>query len=327
MSLSTKLAPVVVAGLGGVLIGWLIAPDVDAVRDDFAARFNEQTPIIQNLQTSVAAIEARIATLPDAEATRLALDESLGATEGRLATQSEGFVQQIGEQSGQSGEALSAGLEETRQGVETLREDVAAFRDELSQRLDTLEERSAEAQAAVPLEDEAGRLASEIGASGAVLLPGQAAIFGGSRLDLSELNIEEGTATLAAEGAEAQSVAQGGTLELSENCSVRLAGVASGAAYLAPENCTEAAAASATTEEVQPAAQTPPAAEAPATAPQGSEAQPQQEEPAAAQEGAEPGSDVPAEGSQAVPDQQPGLAEENAPNAGGEPQPAPAPAQ
>ncbi|MFD2237322.1 hypothetical protein [Aureimonas populi] len=240
MSMSTKLAPVVVAGLGGVLIGWLLAPDIGAVRNDFAARFNEQTPLIQQLQASVASIEARMGQMPDADVLNTRMEESLAGLEGRLATQTEAAATRFGEVSGQTGEAMGATLEEMHGGIETLRGDVAGLREELAARAEAMMQ---DAPAPAPAEDEAGRLAAQIGATGAVLLPGQAAIFGGTRLDLSGLDLEAGTASVTPEGGEPQSVSEGETVDLSETCTVRLAGVASGAAYLAPENCTEAPAA------------------------------------------------------------------------------------
>lgn len=331
MSMATRAAPIVVAGVAGILVGYLLAPNVSAVREDFAARFNEQTPLIQQLQSSVANIEARVGAMPDADALHAAITEQLAAAEGRLATQTETLGTQLSEQAGTVPEELTSAIEETRTGIEDLRSQVETLSEELSS---MREEVAAGAQA--PREDEAGRLANEVGASGAVLLAGQAALFGGTRVYLDEIDVEGGTATMTAQGAEAMQVDAGETVEISPTCSLRLAGVAANAAYLAPEDCNPAAGGT------QPAAANgDPAAAAAAGVPapdgQGEareenpvapgEEQPDQpleEEPAANAQ--VPAGAVPPQGAQAVPDQQPGMQEGNAPNAGepqgGQPQPA-----
>lgn len=324
MSMTTRVAPIAVAGVAGIFVGWLLAPNVTAVREDFAARFNEQTPLIQQLQSSVADIEARLGTMPDAASLNASIQEQLSASEGRLATQTQALGAQLGEQAGAAPEAVTTGLEEVRTGIEDLRAEVETIGSEIT----TLREEGAAAAAASAQapEDEAGRLASEIGASGAVLLPGQGAIFGGNRVDLLELDVEAGTASITPEGGEASDVSAGDTIELSPGCTIRLAGIASNAAYLEPETCSETGTQAAPVEdaaapaEVAPA-ETQPVESAPAEGQQANQP-PVGEAPAGEQQ---PGTDVPSQGAQAVPDQQPGQAQENAPNAGqpqgGQPQP------
>ncbi|WP_185985058.1 hypothetical protein [Aureimonas mangrovi] len=294
MSVRSRIVPVVVAGVVGIGIGWLLAPDISAVRDDFAARFNEQTPLIQGLQTSVADIQARMGAMPDAQAIEAAIQAQLAASEERITT--------LVNDEGRS-QPITDGLEDVRGRLDAISQEVTGLREDMAA--------SAQAQseaAAQPAEDEAGRLASEIGATGAVLLPGQGAIFGGNRIDLTELDAEGGTATMTPEGGEATNVAEGDTVQLSETCTVRLAGIASGAAYLAPEECTETAA----TQEAAPEGQ----AQQPGSGAPASPTQDNQAPAAGAAQDQQSGTQTPAEGAQAVPDQQPGQAQENAPNAG-----------
>jgi hypothetical protein len=278
MSMRSRIVPVVVAGVVGIGIGWLLAPDISAVRDDFAARFNEQTPLIQGLQTSVADIQARMDAMPDAQAVETAIQTQLNSARDQMTALIENDSRT---------QPITDGLEEVRTRLDAISQEVSGLREDVAANAQA----QSEAAAAQPAEDEAGRLAGEIGATGAVLLPGQGAIFGGNRIDLTEIDAQGGTATMTPQGGEAASVSEGDTVELSETCTVRLAGIASGAAYLAPEECTETA------------------AEAPA-------GQDNQAPAAGAAQDQQSGTQTPAEGAQAVPDQQPGQAEENAPNAG-----------
>lgn len=315
MSMTTRIAPIAVAGVAGILVGYLLAPNVGAVREDLAARFNEQTPLLQQLQASVANIEARVGTLPDGAALSASVQEQLSAAEGRLATQTEAIGTQLAEQGGAVPQELTTGLDDIGSRLDSLGQDVASLREEMA----------AGAQAAQePAADEAGALAEEIGATGAVLLPGQAALFGGTRIDLSELDLEAGTATLSTGGGEPSSVAAGDTVQLSQSCTVRLAGVAANAAYLAPENCAEGGEAASGPAAGEAPQGTPPAADAAPASDEQANQPPAGGAPAGDQQ---QGSQVPAQGAQAVPDQQPGQQEQNAPNAG-EPQGGqPAPAQ
>ncbi|MDY8109616.1 hypothetical protein U0C82_10755 [Fulvimarina sp. 2208YS6-2-32] len=84
---------------------------------------------------------------------------------------------------------------------------------------------------------DAAALAEEIGATGAILLPGQAAIFGDAQLDLASVDGDNGAASVTVSGGEPQDVAAGDSIDLGGGCSVTLTGVAAGAAYFASAEC------------------------------------------------------------------------------------------
>ena len=86
-------------------------------------------------------------------------------------------------------------------------------------------------------------LASQIGNTGAILLPGQAAIFGGQRVSLASLSAETNGASIAVGDNEAKDVKSGGAVDVSDSCKVTLAGVAAGAAYFSAGDCQDTAAA------------------------------------------------------------------------------------
>lgn len=234
--MNTRMVSLLVAGFVGIVIGWLLGPNIDEVRQDVAARLDAQVPQIAALQSGLAGIEQRLAAAPSPDAAVAALGQRLDALQASVAGQTEAVATRVQEQAGAAQEQARAGLEGAAGAVQ--------------QRFDTIEAQirdlaaGLQERAAAPVEtgsDAAAALASEIGAAGAVLLPGQAAIFGGGRLDLVSLDEEAGTATLRPEGGTDTVVENEATVALSQTCTVRLAGVAAGAAYLMTEACAEAA--------------------------------------------------------------------------------------
>jgi hypothetical protein len=159
--------------------------------------------------------------------------------------------------------AAVAGIE---QGIIELQAGVQHLAAELANRADAVTAANGDQASA-----DARALAAQVGGTGAILLPDQLAIFGGNPVLLSAISEEAATATLAAVGSEPREIAAGGAVDLGNGCSVTLAGVAAGAAYLSSEGCESAA---------------PPAAEATAAAAQATP-QPEPAETPAAE--AEPG--------------------------------------
>lgn len=307
--MSMRIVPLLIAGFVGLLIGWLLGPDIDEVREDVAARLDAQLPQIAALQNGLTGLEQRIAAVPSPDQAIASLNQRLDAMQATVSQQADAIAARVQEQSTAVQEQARQGLQtvtgEVQQQLESLQGEIAA----LSARLD---EQPAQPSAPAEGVDEATQLASEIGATGAVLLPGQAALFGGGRVDLISLDAQAGTAVLRAEGGEEATVEADASVEVTPSCTVRLAGVAGGAAYLMPEECSEPAAqAPADAATAQPATET--EAEAPAAQPQ--DAAPAPAPPAngaAPAQDAQRGSDVPAQGAQAVPNQpnaqQPGAA-------------------
>ena len=303
--MNTRIVSLLVAGFVGILIGWLLGPNIDEVREDVTARLDAQLPQIAALQNGIAGIEQRLAAAPSPDAAVATLGQRLDALQASVAAQTDAVATRVQEQAGAAQEQARVGIEGAAGAVQQRFDAIEAQIRELTAGL--------QERAAAPVEtgSDAAALASEIGAAGAVLLPGQGAIFGGGRLDLVSLDEDAGTATLRPEGGEETTVEGEATVALSPTCTVRLAGVAAGAAYLMAEACEESAAPAAASAPI-PAPASPEAdAAAPVAAPA---AAPTNEAPAGepAAQDAERGSDVPAQGAQAVPNQQPGMASGNA---------------
>jgi hypothetical protein len=247
---SSRFLPLVIAGLIGLFVGWLFAPDVDDVTEAANGRFDQ--------------IDARLAAI---EAPLAAIQTSLAAVDQRTSA-TEAAIQAIGNPA-EASAALSTKLDAVAASAgegKAATDGVVAALAALQAKLDAAAAAPPPAPAA-PEPDAGTALAGQIGNTGAILLPGQTAIFGAKRVTLAAL--AEGTASMGPEGAAPADVASGASVDLGDGCSVTLVGVTATAAYLAPTGCAAAdgapaAPAAAPAPAAEPAA---PAAAAPAEAP------------------------------------------------------------
>ncbi|UIJ70503.1 apolipoprotein A1/A4/E family protein [Aurantimonas sp. HBX-1] len=236
----TRFIPIVIAGLVGLLIGWLAGPDIDDVNERLSERIGElQAPIAQ-LQTNVAELSQRVPQ--DAAAAGNNVGEAINALQARVdqlgaevVTRTDALSQSLQQQASQAGGGVAEAVNALQARVDQLAADLAARTDAISQAV------QGHASAPAAGAGDAATLAAQIGNTGAILLPGQSALYGGSPVVLSAISAEAGTATLAVAGGEPQDVAAGEAIDISDGCSVTLAGVAAGAAYLSSEGCGTAA--------------------------------------------------------------------------------------
>ncbi|MCW7545782.1 hypothetical protein N7I30_18485 [Aurantimonas litoralis] len=272
---SSNFIPIVVAGVVGIAIGWAVGPDYDDLQEDLGNQMQgvagRMQAEIEKLQTSVSELSQQAAApADDAVAQTQQAIADLGARldqmGGDFQSRTEALGQSLQSGAGEARDAAAAKLDELAAAIEGLKGDIAA------------------APAAAPQggADAAGgdpaALASQVGNTGAILLPGQSAIFGGNPVQLVSISAESGSATLTVAGGDPQDVASGSAIDAGNGCQVTLAGVAAGAAYLGSQDCAGAAA-SASGE--QSAAAAPAAPE-----PQQAEAAPAQEDQPAAAEAA-----------------------------------------
>ncbi len=228
----SRFIPIVIAGLVGLLIGWWAAPDIDEASETMAGQIEELKAPIGQIQTNVEALSTRLSEpavdTGDGAATEAVtvLGSRFDQLTNELQSRTDAITQAVQEQAGQAAGGVAAKL------------------DEIAAQLKSLEERIATnaSQPPAPSGDDPAALAEQIGASGAILLPGQAAIFGGSTVRLSAISAENGSATLAVDNGESQEIASSEAIKIAEACEVSVAGVAAGAAYLAAQGCAQAAA-------------------------------------------------------------------------------------
>ncbi|WP_206453392.1 hypothetical protein [Aurantimonas marina] len=257
----SRFVPILIAGLVGLLIGWWAAPDIDEASETMAGRIEELKAPIGQIQTNVEALSTRLSE-PAADTGDGTVTEAVNALGSRidqltseLQSRTDAITQAVQEQAGQAAGGAAARLDDIAAQLKSLEERIASGTPQPS----ASETGTA---AATPGSDPA-TLAEQIGASGAILLPGQAAIFGGSTVRLSAISTENGSATLAVGDGESQEIASGEAIKIAEACEVSVAGVAAGAAYLAAQGCEQAA------ESTSEATAAP---EAPADAPQAAQA-------------------------------------------------------
>ncbi len=269
----SNFIPIVVAGVVGIAIGWAVGPDYDDLQEDLSNQMQgvagRMQAEIQKLQTSVSELSQQAAApADDAVAQTQQAIADLGARldqmGGDFQSRTEALGQSLQSGAGEARDAAAAKLDELAAAIEGLKGDIAA------------------APAAAPQggSDAAGgdpaALASQVGNTGAILLPGQSAIFGGNPVQLMSISAESGSATLAVAGGDPQDVASGSAIDAGNGCQVTLAGVAAGAAYLGSQDCAGAAAPAGGDQSA--------AAEPAAPEPQQAEAAPAQEaQPAAAE--------------------------------------------
>ncbi|NDV85481.1 hypothetical protein GTW51_02085 [Aurantimonas aggregata] len=261
----SRFIPIVIAGLVGLLIGWWAGPDIDDVNERTSQRIAELEAPIAQIQTHVTELSQRVPA--DVATAGTGVADAVNALQARVdqlgadvVARTDALSQSLQQQAGQTGGNVAEAVNALQARVDQLAADLAARTDAISQ--------AVQGQASAPAAGagDPAALAAEIGNTGAILLPGQSAIYGGSPVVLSAISAEAGTATLAVAGGEPQDVAAGESVDVGEGCSVTLAGVAAGAAYLSAEGCGTAAPAEAATPAAAAPAAEAPAAEAPATA-------------------------------------------------------------
>lgn len=285
----SNFIPIVVAGVVGIAIGWAVGPDYDDLQEDLGNQMQgvagRMQAEIQKLQTSVSELSQQaVAPADDAVAQTQQAIADLGARldqmGGDFQSRTEALGQSLQSGAGEARDAAAAKLDELAAAIEGLKGDIAA------------------APAAAPQgeADAAGgdpaALASQVGNTGAILLPGQSAIFGGNPVQLVSISADSGSATLAVAGGDPQDVMSGSAIDAGNGCQVTLAGVAAGAAYLGSQECAGAAAPAGGDQSAAaaPAAPEPQQAEAapaqeaqPATAEAAPDAATQEAQPAAAE--------------------------------------------
>ena len=286
----SNFIPIVVAGVVGIAIGWAVGPDYDDLQEDLGNQMQgvagRMQAEIEKLQTSVSELSQQAAApADDAVAQTQQAIADLGARldqmGGDFQSRTEALGQSLQSGAGEARDAAAAKLDELAAAIEGLKGDIAA------------------APAAAPQvgSDAAGgdpaALASQVGNTGAILLPGQSAIFGGNPVQLVSISAESGSATLAVAGGDPQDVTSGSAIDAGNGCQVTLAGVAAGAAYLGSQDCAGAAApvggdqSAAAAEPAEPEPQQAEAAPAQQAQPTAAEAAPdaatQEAQPAAAE--------------------------------------------
>lgn len=304
----SRFIPILIAGLVGLIVGWWAAPDFDEASETMAGQIEELKAPIGQIQTNVEALSTRLSE-PAADTGDGAATEAVNALGSRfdqltneLQSRTDAITQAVQEQAGQAAGGAAAKLDEIATQLKSLEERIASGTPQPS----TSE---VAATTATPGGDPAA-LAEQIGASGAILLPGQAAIFGGYTVRLTAISAETGSATLVVSDGESQEVAAGEAINVRETCEVSVAGIAAGAAYLAAQGCEQAAAsapqaaiapeapvdgqlAAQAATEAAPTGSEQPAPEAPA--PAAAAAETQQAAPAPASPAAQPEGQQPAE--------------------------------
>ncbi|MEF2553070.1 hypothetical protein VQ042_17155 [Aurantimonas sp. A2-1-M11] len=235
----SNFIPIVVAGVVGIAIGWGLAPDYDDVREDLGSRIDgvagQLQTEIQTLQTSVSELSQQAAAPADdvmaqTQSAISALGTRLDELTGEFQTRTEALGQSLQTSAGEARDTASAKLDSLAAAVEDLKGDIASGAPG-----------SAENAAGAGGSDPAA-LAGQIGNTGAILLPGQSAIFGGTPVALVAIAAETGNATLAVAGGDEQDVAAGSSIDVGNNCQVTVAGIAAGAAYLGSQDCADATA-------------------------------------------------------------------------------------
>jgi hypothetical protein len=276
---SSRFLPLVIAGLIGLFVGWLFAPDIDDVTEAANGRFDQVDARISAVEAALGVVQTGLAGV---QTSVVDLDQRSSAV--GTAVQALGNPAEASAALSAKLDAIAAASAEGKAATDGVAAALAA----LQAKLDA----AAAAAPPAPAPDAGAALAGQIGNTGAILLPGQTAIFGAKRVTLAGL--AEGTASMGPEGAPPADVAAGASVDLGDGCSVTLVGVTATAAYLAPTGCAapDAAAAAA------PAAAAPapaPEAAAPAAAP------PAPAAPAPAAETPAPAAEAPAAPAPAAP--------------------------
>ncbi|SMC99687.1 hypothetical protein SAMN06297251_1171 [Fulvimarina manganoxydans] len=229
----SKFIPIVVAGLIGLFLGWLLGPDVGDVEEQMSSvqssMAEQQDAIAQQvgaLQTQIQALNEQVAG--QADSAGKTVTDAVGGIRSDLQTS-------IEELRNASGQATSSAQEQISQ----VASDVSNRLQSIEQTVGQLGERLDQASSGSSAGDQGngqggGDLAGRVGPNGAILLPEQAALFGNTRVDLVSVSGDQATISV---GGQEQTVSSGDSVDLSGDCSVSLAGVSGGAAFLSAEGC------------------------------------------------------------------------------------------
>lgn len=212
----SKFIPIVIAGVVGLFIGWIVSPDVDDVSDEVNGHVDTLKGPIEQIQAQLKSLTEQVAK-PAPPAPVQASSDQPSKTDTAVAA--------LGDKIDQLTSDLQARIDAVGKAIE--------------------QQPAPQPQAAAPSGGEAGgdqgsdpeKLASQIGKTGAILLPGQAAIFAGQRVSLASLSAADGGASITVGDGKAADVKSGSAVDVSDDCKVTLAGVAAGAAYFSASDC------------------------------------------------------------------------------------------
>ncbi|MCP3055110.1 hypothetical protein, partial [Aurantimonas marianensis] len=212
----SRFIPIVIAGLVGLLIGWWAAPDIDEASETMAGQIEELQAPIGRIQTDVEALSTRLAE-PAADTGDSAATEAVTALGSRfdqltseLQSRTDAITQAVQQQAGQAAGGAASKLDEIAAQLKNLEERIASGTQQPAA--------SENGATAATAGGDPAALAERIGAAGAILLPGQAAIFGGSTVRLSAISAENGSATLAVGDGESQEIASGEAIKIAGAC-------------------------------------------------------------------------------------------------------------
>ena len=216
----SKFIPIVIAGIVGLFIGWIVSPDVDDVADQVNGHVDSLKGPIDQIQAQLKSLSDQAAK-PAEPAPAPAPSDQPSKTETEIAAIGTKIDQLTSDLQGRI-DAVSKAIEE-----KPAPEPQAA----------AAASQSGDSQSESGQGGDPAKLASQIGNTGAILLPGQAAMFGGQRVSLASLSAEKGSASIAVGDGDAKDVKDGGAIDVSDNCKVTLAGVAAGAGYFSASDC------------------------------------------------------------------------------------------
>ena len=229
----SKFIPIVVAGLIGLFLGWLLGPDVGDVEDQMSSvqssMAEQQDAIAQQvgaLQTQIQALNEEVAGRADNAGQ--AVTDAVGGIKSDLQSSIEELRNASSQATSSAQEQMSQVANDLSNRLQTIEQTVG----QLGERLD--QAGSASSGGGQGGGEGGGDLADRVGPNGAILLPEQAALFGNSRVDLVSVSGDQATISV---GGQEQTVSSGDSVDLAGDCSVSLAGVSGGAAFLSAEGC------------------------------------------------------------------------------------------
>ncbi|MEX6505149.1 hypothetical protein [Jiella sp. M17.18] len=239
----SKFIPIVIAGLVGLFIGWLISPNVGSVNRQVTREVDQLKKPIADIQTNVQQLNSGLSQ--QADQTSAGVKQAVGGLQQEIAklgnevqTRTDALMQAVQKQ-GQAAQAsqnsndMSQKLDQIAQALQGVQQSVQ----QLGQRPAASGGGNNGGQAGgSQAGGDPAALANQIGPSGAILLPGQAAIFGGQTVQLSGLASDGQSATIGISG-RLQSVQPGASVSVAGDCQVTVAGIAAGAAYLSANGC------------------------------------------------------------------------------------------
>ncbi len=228
----SKFIPIVIAGIVGLLIGWVVSPDVDDVSEQVGGQVDSLKGPIDQIQAQLKSLSDQVAK-PAAPAEAAQSDQP-GQTDTAIAALGTKLDRMTSDLQGRF-DAVNKAITESPAQQQAAASDGGQSGD--GQSGGEQSDQSAGGQSDSNQGGDPAKLASRVGKTGAILLPGQAAIFGGQRVSLANLSAESGGASIAVGDGEAKDVESGSAVDVADNCKVTLAGVAAGAAYFSASDC------------------------------------------------------------------------------------------